>query len=210
MCPGCSGSTLEPCTSWLCWKVDTCPQTTIIWFFSCVDPSYVFNSSIRLNALSHLGQANGFSPGWSQSSVFKSPLCLNALWHLEQANDICAVWILFFLQLITPFECLFTFRAGKWLLSCVDPSMCLQITTLLECIVTFGAGKWLLSYVKPFICLQLITLFECRAGQWLLSCVDPLMCLQITTPMNDLSHLEQANAFSTVWILSFFFESPVW
>ena len=89
------------------------------------------------------------------------------------------------IQLIYPFECLVTFRAGKWLISWVEPSMCLQITALLECIVTFGAGKWLLSCVDSFMCLQIPTLVECLitfgVGKWLLSCVDPFMFLQITT-----------------------------
>ena len=48
----------------------------------------------------------------------------------------------------------------------------------LECVVTNGAGKWFLT------------------------CVDPFMALGICCIVNVLSHMEQANGFSPVWILS--------
>ncbi len=48
------------------------------------------------------------------------------------------------IQTATCGECLFTFGAGKWLLTRVCPFMSLQITLLVKTLVTFGAGKWLL------------------------------------------------------------------
>ena len=89
------------------------------------------------------------------------------------------------LQITTLVECLVTFGAGKWLLYCVDPSMCLQITTWVGWLVTFvagkwgwlvtfGAGKWLLSQMDPFMLLHMTTLVEWLvpygAGKWLFSC----------------------------------------
>ena len=65
--------------------------------------------------------------------------------HYHMIFLLCGSFIC--IQLIYPFECLVTFRTGKWLLSWVEPIKCLQITALLECIVTFGAGKCLLSHL---------------------------------------------------------------
>ena len=84
-----------------------------------------------------------------------------------------------FLEMTTLVECLFTFGAGKWLLSRVSPFMSIQMATLNKCLVTLGAGKWLLTCMGPFMCLQITTAFECLvtlvAGKWLLSCVCHFM-----------------------------------
>ena len=53
-----------------------------------------FNWPLCLNALSHVEQANGFSPVWVLSCFFKSHLCINALRHLVQAYGFSPVWIL--------------------------------------------------------------------------------------------------------------------
>ena len=55
---------------------------------------------------------------------------------------------------------LFTLRAGKGPISCVDSTVIVQATRMGEGLVTEGAGKWLTSCVCPLVNLHVSRLGE--------------------------------------------------
>ena len=107
-------------------------------------------------------------------------------------------------------NCLVTFGACKWLLSCVGLFMLFQTTALLKCLVTFGACRWLLSCVGIFMFLQTKALLKCLltfgAFIILLTCVGLFMVLQTTAhnvSKHNLSNTQEVEKwFENDWLLT--------
>ena len=125
----------------------------------------------------------------------------------------------------------------------LDPFMCLQITNMVECLVTFRAGKWHLScksfhvssnhhsgWMTCYIWSRQMASLQCgtfhvvlndhfgwmtchiwnRQMAFLCGSVDLLCVFKSPLWLNILWHLEQANGFSPLWILPCVFKSPLW
>ena len=153
------------------WIVTHCTHN---WLFSSVSLSCVFKLPSLVNALSHFGQANGFSPAWVLSYLFNLPSVVNALSQFEQANGFSPIWVLSCSIVTSPllvndshFEqtngfspCVFKVSLLVNALSHIEQangfslvwvySCFFQITTLSKYLVTFWAGIWLLSSAGPF------------------------------------------------------------
>ena len=102
--------------------------------------------------------------------------------------------------------------AGKCLLSCVGRFMYLQTVILGEYLVTCETGKCLFLCVGRFMSLQTCTvgcLFK-SAGKCLLSCVGHSCIFKLLYWGNILSHVKQANVFSSVWAISCLSKPVLW
>ena len=157
------------------------------------------------NVFSHMEQAYGYSPVWILSCFFKSTfvyvschfppvwvlicvfkwaLWLNTLSHFEKGNGFSTLWILV--------KCLFTFGAGIWLFTCVDPYMYIQ-NVIEECMFTFESEKRFLFHMDPFMYLHFTPCFKCLvtfgAIKWIISFVGSIMFLQLFTVLFGFFHV---------------------
>ena len=132
-------------------------------------------------------------------------VCLQANWigkrffTLGAIKGLSCMNLLMYLKAIIMGENLVTLGAANFLLSCMDPFLCLQEKRLWKWLFTQGAIKDL-SCMNLFVGLQAIHLGESHVTLWadkgLLSCMDSLVCLQITRIGERLATIGAGNNFS--------------
>ena len=104
-------------------------------------------------------------------------------------------------------------HSGRNILSKMSPLIHLQITSFSEWLVTLSMDVG--TTVGPFMCLQMVTLAKSslttleQANGIYPVWVSPYF-IKLLLPVNNLSHFEQGNVFSTVWVLSCAFEWALW
>ena len=122
-----------------------------------------------LNALSHLVQANGFPPVFTQC-VFSILLGLLMPCHIRCRQ----MGFLLCFQNTSDFECLVTYSAAKWLSNCVHP-VCFvktpRVLNALSHLVQTNSFPPVFSQCVFSKHLGFECLVTCSAGKWRSSCV---------------------------------------
>ena len=152
------------------------------WLPSSMDPCMPFRLLpwLCVNGLSQKEQANDFPPVWTFSCVFKEWLWANFFqkWGKEMASLLCGS---------CHFSSTHHFLEMTWYI------LNRQIAFLLNWSFHGPPNHYFIKWLKIFL-----------ADKWLFSYVGHFMCFKIERA-SDLSNLEKANGFSTVWVISFFF-----
>ena len=137
-----------------------------MWVRSCL-----FKLLLSLNDLSHLEQANGFSPVWVRSCPFKLLLTLNNLSDLEQANAFSPAWVR---------SCLFKLLLSINFLSHLEQANGFSPVWVRSCLFKLLLSLHDLSHLEQANGFSPV---------WVHSCPFKLLL-----PLNNFSRLEQANA----------------